>query len=47
MWVMLFGAFTAKVNEPTSATLLLDQHPQAALAVVSRWLGGRAEYLKA
>ena len=30
-----------------AAALLLDQHPQAALAVVSRWLGGRAEYLKA
>jgi len=30
-----------------AATLLLDQYPQAALAVVSRWLGGRAEYLKA
>ncbi len=30
-----------------AASLLLDQHPQAALAVVSRWLGGRAEYLKA
>ena len=30
-----------------AATLLLDRHPQAALAVVSRWLGGRAEYLKA
>ena len=30
-----------------AAALLLDRHPQAALAVVSRWLGGRAEYLKA
>ena len=30
-----------------SATLLLDQHPQAALDHVMRWLGGRSEYLKA
>jgi ATP-dependent DNA helicase RecG len=30
-----------------AATLLLDRHPQAALAHVERWLGGRSEYLKA
>jgi ATP-dependent DNA helicase RecG len=30
-----------------AATLLLDQHPQAALDHVARWLGERSEYLKA
>ena len=30
-----------------AAALLLDRHPQAALAHVERWLGGRSEYLKA
>ena len=30
-----------------AATLLLDQHPQVALAHVLRWLGGRSDYLKA
>jgi ATP-dependent DNA helicase RecG len=30
-----------------AATLLLDRHPQVALAHVSRWLGGRSDYLKA
>ena len=30
-----------------AALLLLDRHPQAALAHVERWLGTRAEYLKA
>ncbi|MES2991785.1 MAG: ATP-dependent DNA helicase RecG [Pseudomonadota bacterium] len=30
-----------------AATLLLDRHPQIALAHVTRWLGGRSDYLKA
>jgi ATP-dependent DNA helicase RecG len=30
-----------------AATLLLDRHPQVALAHVNRWLGGRSDYLKA
>ena len=30
-----------------TATVLLDQYPSAALKHVARWLGGRAEYLKA
>jgi ATP-dependent DNA helicase RecG len=30
-----------------AATVLLDQHPQAAARHVARWLGTRAEYLKA
>jgi ATP-dependent DNA helicase RecG len=30
-----------------AATLLLDRYPQAAQQHVARWLGGRAEYLKA
>ena len=30
-----------------AATLLLDQHPQVALAHVLRWLGGKSAYLKA
>jgi ATP-dependent DNA helicase RecG len=30
-----------------AATVLLDQYPQIALRHVARWLGGRAEYLKA
>ena len=30
-----------------AAVLLLDRYPQAALAHVERWLGGRSEYLKA
>jgi ATP-dependent DNA helicase RecG len=30
-----------------AATLLLDQHPQAALDHVVRWLGGKSDYLKA
>jgi ATP-dependent DNA helicase RecG len=30
-----------------TATLLLDQHPAIAARHVNRWLGGRAEYLKA
>ncbi|HWI11463.1 MAG TPA: ATP-dependent DNA helicase RecG [Burkholderiaceae bacterium] len=30
-----------------SATLLLDRYPQAALDHVTRWLGGRSDYLKA
>jgi ATP-dependent DNA helicase RecG len=30
-----------------AATALLDQHPEIALRHVARWLGGRAEYLKA
>jgi ATP-dependent DNA helicase RecG len=29
------------------AIQLLDKHPQAAIDHVARWLGGRAEYLKA
>jgi ATP-dependent DNA helicase RecG len=31
----------------TAATALLDRHPDAAERHVARWLGGRAEYLKA
>ena len=30
-----------------AATLLLDKHPELAVKHVARWLGGRAEYLKA
>ncbi|KQW35523.1 ATP-dependent DNA helicase RecG [Rhizobacter sp. Root404] len=30
-----------------AATLLLDRHPEVALAHVNRWLGGRSDYLKA
>ncbi|MEO7008537.1 MAG: helicase-related protein, partial [Caldimonas sp.] len=30
-----------------SALLLLDRHPEAAQAHLDRWLGGKAEYLKA
>jgi ATP-dependent DNA helicase RecG len=30
-----------------AAVQLLDRHPQAAIGHVARWLGGRAEYLKA
>ena len=30
-----------------AATLLLDRHPQVALDHVTRWLGGRSDYLKA
>jgi ATP-dependent DNA helicase RecG len=30
-----------------AAALLLERHPPAALAIVSRWLGSRADYLKA
>ena len=30
-----------------AATLLLDQHPQIALKHAARWLGARADYLKA
>ena len=30
-----------------AATRLLNEHPQAALAHVDRWLGGRSDYLKA
>ncbi|MEP7056797.1 MAG: ATP-dependent DNA helicase RecG [Caldimonas sp.] len=30
-----------------SALLLLDRHPQAAAAHLARWLGGKAEYMKA
>jgi ATP-dependent DNA helicase RecG len=30
-----------------AATLLLDRHPDAALKHVARWLGARADYLKA
>ena len=30
-----------------SALLLLDRHPKAAAAHLARWLGGKAEYLKA
>jgi ATP-dependent DNA helicase RecG len=31
----------------SAATVLLDRHPEVALRHVARWLGGRAEYLKA
>ena len=31
----------------SAATLLLDRHPEVAARHVARWLGGRAEYLKA
>ncbi len=30
-----------------AATLLLDRHPQVAIDHVTRWLGGRSDYLKA
>jgi ATP-dependent DNA helicase RecG len=30
-----------------AATLLLERHPQVALDHVTRWLGGRSDYLKA
>jgi ATP-dependent DNA helicase RecG len=30
-----------------AAQLMLQQHPRAAESHVLRWLGGRAEYLKA
>jgi ATP-dependent DNA helicase RecG len=30
-----------------AATVLLDRHPQVADAHVTRWLGGRSDYLKA
>jgi ATP-dependent DNA helicase RecG len=30
-----------------AATLLLDRHPQIAIDHVTRWLGGRSDYLKA
>jgi ATP-dependent DNA helicase RecG len=43
--IVLDAALLAQAH--AAAAVLLDGHPRVALEHVARWLGGRADYLKA